>query len=175
MIKSKEYWIRRSEWIFKNGMKDTDKINKTIQEGYKEVLEDIERDISVFLGRYQTMKDINKPLTIKEYSKSMDSLWKEYRTLKHNNKLSENARKRVMSRINEMNARYRRTRLEVLKEHVNAKLDLQGIKTHEKMMEGLAEIYGASFDRKTYTLARGLGYGWQYTSPPCKEIENAIL
>jgi SPP1 gp7 family putative phage head morphogenesis protein len=175
VLKSNEYWAKRSIYQFENSMKDVDKINKWLQHSYNEVLKDIERDIELFLSKNQDIKDINKPVTIKEYNDTMKDLWKRYHEAKYKFTNSAPVQKRIMNQINGMNARYRRTRLEVLHDQIKGKLDLQGLENHDKLVIELGEVYKNTFDQKHFELAKGLGYGWQYSTPPWKVIEDTIL
>ena len=175
VVNSPEYWKRRADWVEQHKYKTASDINRRLQEGYKDTLHSIEKDIRSFLSTHSTMKDINKPVTMKEYAQAMDKYWKDYNAYKGNTALTKQAKARVMSRINEMNARYTRTRLEVLKEEVKAQLDLQGIKSHEAMMSGLHDIYNQSYSMNTYNLARGLGYDWLHSKPNWDVVNAAIL
>ncbi len=169
-VKSPSYWVRRSEWIEKQVRKEVDQVNKQLIEGYNLILKDIQNDISEFIA-INDLASMSKMVTIKDYLIQMDWLFNKLDEAKKsgiNNPL-------IIQRINELNATFRMTRLQVLERQIQGRLTLYGIETEQKMTEALKDVYLSAYDKKQFVLQRGIGYGYQYNEPNWKAIEKTIL
>ncbi len=178
VVRSKEYWARRSEWIEQNTMKDVDRIDRWLQHGYNGIMQDIERDIEQFLIRNKTVADINKPVSVKEYLTTMDDLFKQLNNLNKSNQnpqVKKRLEKQLKSMIDLQNKRFKRTRLEVLHKQIEGKVLQHGVKMHNTTYKGLQDVFLNTYDRKQFEIQRGVGYGYQYTTPNFDTIDKAIL
>ena len=173
-VKSPEYWAKRAEWIEQSVFKDVDQVNKKLIEGYNTVLKDIEKDIAEFISINQDLVSMSKPVSIKEYLQTMDWQFEQLNYWVKNGGSPETIN-RAKTIIDRFNTSHRLTRLEVLERQLQGRIGEFGLQTNDTMTEALKEVYESAYDRKQFTIARGVGYGYQYSKPNFKAIEKTIL
>jgi len=172
---NEDYWDARAVWVEKNAMKNVDKINKTIQDGYKDVLKDIEKDIASFITKNSTVLDLNKPVSYLQFKDEMEYYWGQYNKFMASGDFGDEiSAMRMKRRIDSLNVRRNRTRLEVFKTEIQAKLDMQTLKASGAMSGALKGVYTDSHSRSMFTTARGTGFGFLYNSPTGEMIEKAL-
>lgn len=172
--KSPEYWVRRAEWIEQQVFKEVDQVNKRLIDGYNIVLKDIESTIAEFIATNQDLVSMSKPVTIKEYLQMMDWQFQQLDYWVKNGGTPETIN-RAKTVIDRLNTSHRLTRLEVLERQLQGRLGEFGLQMNDEMSDALKEVYYSAYDKKQFTIARGVGYGYQYSKPNFKAIEKVIL
>lgn len=174
-LKSPEYWARRAEWIEQSVFNEVEQVNKKLIEGYNLILKDVETNIAEFLATNQDLVSMVKPVTIKEYLQMMDWQFTQLKFYTDPANYNQATVDRAKAIIDNLNTSHRLTRLQVLERQISARISEFGLQTNETMTEALKEVYESAYDKKQFTIQRGVGYGYQYSKPNFKAIEKTIL
>ncbi|MEF9952208.1 MAG: minor capsid protein [Clostridium sp.] len=157
-MKSKDYWIKRSEDTASKQFRDTDRLIQRLNIEYKEAYYFIQKEIEVFYNRFAhnnevSLLDARKLLNGSELSEFKMSLRQFIRLAKDNLNL------KWEKELNNVYFKTRISRLQALQTQIRAAIESLMYKEHKQLNEFLNSVYEDTYYRNIYEIQKGVGVG----------------
>lgn len=172
-MKDIEYWSERAELLENEIFKDTLAFEKRMNEVFAANVKEIENEMISFIAKYATDNKItyaeaSKNLTViemSEYNQVMNNLLREYRT---------NGSPELLARIKHIEARATLTRLDALKNQMEARIAILTEQINGDVEKFLTTAYTKTFDETCNNYAIGLNIDNAFTTLNPVLIEKII-
>lgn len=174
MNKYQEYWQKRQERIFLAGEKDALTFASSLKHNYNEAIKNIEDQINIFYGKYQTATGMDMTTIRKLLNKSELKSFKSYL-----NELVEYAKvhkfdKTYRKDIQLLKLKTNISRMEELKTKINFEIQKLNNKVDNEMGNFLGETYEEGYYKTIFNNQQLLHFSSSFNELNVKAIEKAI-
>lgn len=155
MIKDKEYWIKRFEYLEKAQIENEDKYVSTLLEEYDKAKSNIEKEISSWLSRFSinnqiSLKDVNKWLNSEELK---ELKWDVNEYIKHG---KQNGIDLIWQKeLENASAKVHISRLKALKLQIQQQIEALSYKESKDTTDFIANTYETTYYTSAYELQKG--------------------
>ncbi len=176
MKKSKNavYWEDRMVNIFLDGEKDILTVSKDLKLQYNKALKEIENQINIFYGKYQSVSGLDsttiKKQLSKEELKSFHNTLDEIIDYAKNHKMDKD----YTTKMKLLNMKTRISRLEELKTNIEFEVQKLGIVEKEKLAKVMESTYTNSYYNTIFETQKYIGLSTSFAVPNVKAIEKLI-
>lgn len=176
MGKSKniKYWEDRMVNIFLNGERDILDVSKDLKTEYNKALKEIENQINIFYGKYQSVSGLDsmtvKKQLSKEELKSFHNTLDEIIDYAKNHKMDKDYR----TRMKLLNMKTRVSRLEELKTNIEFEVRKLGISEKEQLTNAMKDIYTDTYYNTIFETQKYVGLSTSFAMPNTKAVEKLL-
>ena len=155
MIKDKEYWIKRFEYLEKAQIENEDKYVSTLLEEYDKAKSNIEKEISSWLSRFSinnqiSLKDVNKWLNSEELK---ELKWDVNEYIQHG---KQNGIDLIWQKeLENASAKVHISRLEALKLQIQQQIEALSYKESKDTTDFISNTYETTYYTSAYELQKG--------------------
>lgn len=177
-MNSEEYWKQRSELNYLTGEKTTSELLTSMKIVYKNSLDDINKEIQAFYGRYAgmnglTLEEVNKRLNPKQL-KSAKQEMKKYYDMVDPARIGKNMSEQYRQELRLQSAKSYMSRLEELKMSLrNITINL-GAKENEAFYQTLKKIYSDTYSKTNFDFDKFYGFSSGFEELNFKKLNSAI-
>lgn len=174
--KDKEnYWTKRSEQRLINAEKSTNEMLKRLKKVYKSSIQEIEKEINAFYGKYAT----EKGLDITEVKKRLDK--SELRSFKEQLKLYYDKVKELggyspdtKDYLRSLSAKAYISRLESLQAQIRWQVEQLYREQHNEIENNLKDGYKETYMRTNFDNQQGIGFAYSFNALDDRKVRIAV-
>lgn len=172
--KNTKYWEDRMVNIFLDGERDILDISKDLKTEYNKALKEIENQINIFYGKYQSVSGLDsmtvKKQLSKEELKSFHNTLDEIIDYAKNHKMDKDYR----TRMKLLNMKTRVSRLEELKTNIEFEVRKLGISEKEQLTNAMKDIYTDTYYNTIFETQKYVGLSTSFAMPNTKAVEKLL-
>lgn len=179
---TEEYWKERFNFTQKIGDRTQEEILAHLKKTYAETLQEINKEIEAFYGRYAeknglTLADVKKRLNPEELKSAKHEINKYYSEVDKlartaNGKVSVKLLRKYKEQLRLQSARAYMSRLEDLKTRINHNLVKMGVEEDNTLHKGLYESAKYSYDKSAYELSKYMGFANNISDTQFEKMVN---
>lgn len=172
--KQEKYWEERNENQFLVGEKQGLQLVKALENNYKTCLQEIEKQINAFYGKYaaagkldlQTARKQLSKEELKSFRKQLDDIIQYAK----NNKLATD----YINKMKLLNIKLKVSRLQALETEIQYELAKLSVETEKQLSGYLSETYKDNYYKAIYNMEQDIGYKIGFERLSTNIIEKAI-
>lgn len=172
--KNTKYWEDRMVNIFLEGERDILDVSKDLKTEYNKALKEIESQINIFYGKYQSVSGLDsmtvKKQLSKEELKSFHNTLDEIIDYAKNHKMDKDYR----TRMKLLNMKTRVSRLEELKTNIEFEVRKLGISEKEQLTNAMKDIYTDTYYNTIFETQKYVGLSTSFAMPNTKAVEKLL-
>lgn len=171
---NKIYWQKRMEKTFIEGEKDVLGVAKDLKKQYELTTKEIEKQINIFYGKYQTTSGLDMQIIKKQLSKT------ELKDFKTNlNQLIDYAKNHqfdsdFIKQKRLLNLKTRISRLEELNTNIEFEMHKLSSENAEHVRKSMYNIYDDTYMKTIYNVDTATGIATSFTMPNTKAVTRLL-
>lgn len=172
--KNTKYWEDRMVNIFLDGERNILDVSKDLKTEYNKALKEIENQINIFYGKYQSVSGLDsmtvKKQLSKEELKSFHNTLDEIIDYAKNHKMDKDYR----TRMKLLNMKTKVSRLEELKTNIEFEVRKLGISEKEQLTNAMKDIYTDTYYNTIFETQKYIGLSTSFAMPNTKAVEKLL-
>lgn len=172
--KNTKYWEDRMVNIFLDGERNILDVSKDLKTEYNKALKEIENQINIFYGKYQSVSGLDSMIVKKQLSKeelkSFHNTLDEIIDYAKNHKMDKDYR----TRMKLLNMKTRVSRLEELKTNIEFKVRKLGIAEKEQLTNAMKDVYTDTYYNTIFETQKYVGLSTSFAMPNIKAVEKLL-
>ena len=170
-----QYWTKRSEQRLINAEKSTNEMLKRLKKVYKSSIQEIEKEINAFYGKYAT----ETGLDVTEVKKRLDK--SELKSFKEQLKLYYDEVKRLggyspdtKTYLRELSVKAYISRLESLQAQIRWQVEQLYREQHNEIENNLKDGYKETYMRANFDNQQGIGFAYDFNVLDDRKVRIAV-
>ena len=170
-----QYWTKRSEQRLINAEKSTNEMLKRLKKVYKSSIQEIEKEINAFYGKYATetgldITEVKKRLDKSELKSFKEQLSEYYSEVKRLGGYSP----KTKEYLRELSAKAYISRLESLQAQIRWQVEQLYREQHEAIENNLKDGYKETYMRANFDNQQGVGFAYGFNALDDRKVRIAI-